>query len=859
MAKVPNPKKELQTSHREFATVAAIIWFGLFVLTFLSLVSFNPDDVGWLKNYQNETPTNVIGWLGATWSGILFFGIGLAAYLVPALFLAASVGLFMHHIWHWGWKSLWSVVLLLSAACLLHLQPFIGKQWATDMGNVGPGGFVGKMVGEDLLARMILGKGGSAIVLTMFYICSLLMLFNLNLKQVAITAWEMYLEYRKRKEEALAESSPFEKLSAQERAIEKRRQELQKQLLRDEGNRPKPMIEPRINDTTSTTPLSAKEKRELARKSKPEPEPKSEPAPKPEPQPEPIPTPEPVLAAAATTPGDDEKEKKEKALPAIHDNTRRSRSKEKLPAAEKKNDFSTYQLPTMELLQANSPDKRPVTNYDELRANSQLLVSTLAEFGIEVEPGEITKGATITRYEVKPADGVRVDKISSLQRDIARVMKAERVNILAPIPGKDTVGIEVANSKKAPIVLRDLFETTEWGRAGAKIPIAIGKDVYGQTLVTDLAEMPHLLIAGTTGSGKSVSINCILMSFLFKFKPDELRLILVDPKQVELQVYNTIPHLVVPVVTDPKKVLLALKWIIKEMEDRYKILAKCGVRNIHSFNNRPRGKTPEQGQLDLGAAVAPAAKTEDSVEVGDNPEEKLQVKVPRDDEIHIPDRLPYIVLVIDELADLMQTAPADVESAIARLTAKARAAGIHLILATQTPRREVITGVIKTNVPSRIAFQVPSALDSRVILDENGAENLLGKGDLLYLPPGSSKLTRGQGAFVSDDEVKKVVDFCAAQGEPQFHPEIHNRLSRETEEGEEVSADDYELLIKSLEVLRQEKRASTSLLQRRLRLGYNRAAWVMDHFEGLGIVGPENGAKPRELLVDLDTYELPQQ
>lgn len=839
MAKAPAAKAKEPVLHRELATVAAIVWFGLFVLTFLSLVSFSSDDLDLFNTHHNDTPTNFIGWLGAYWSGGLFLGLGLAAYIVPVLFLAASIGLFMHSQWMWRWKLLWSFLLLISAACLLHLQPVIGWQWCKEINTIGPGGFVGKMIGEDLLSKLLLGKGGSGIVLGMVYIASLILLFNLNLKQIFLTAWQMYLDYRKQKEDQIAANDPLAHFSAQERALKRKQLELEKQISRQGVLKPEPAVEPRIIDTTSAP--TASEKKESARKAKVI-----------EPKPEPVP--EPVAEVKA---------EKEKPVPGITDNTisRKTRPKDKDTSAHASSpgsgqDFSQYQLPTLEMLHANSPDKRPVTNREELLENAKKLVETLEQFGIEVTAGEITKGATITRYEVKPAEGVRVDKITSLQRDICRVMKAERVNILAPIPGKDTVGIEVANTNKAPIVLRDLFEAHEWTGAGSKIPLALGKDVYGHTLVADLAEMPHLLIAGTTGSGKSVCINCILMSFLYHFKPDELRLILVDPKQVELQVYNTVPHLVVPVVTDPKKVLLALRWVIKEMEDRYKILAKVGLRNITSFNARPRVK---QQTLDLGGAGSKPDLEKVADEESEEGEEKLQVRVPRDDEVHIPDRLPYIVVVIDELADLMQTAPADVESAIARLTAKARAAGIHLILATQTPRREVITGVIKTNVPSRIAFQVPSALDSRVILDENGAENLLGKGDLLYLPPGSAKFVRGQGAFVSDDEVKRVVDFCAAQGEPQFTPEIHNKLNRGEGDGEEVSTEDYELLVKSIEILRQEKRASTSLLQRRLRLGYNRAAWVMDHFEGLGIVGPENGAKPREILVDLDTYELPSQ
>jgi S-DNA-T family DNA segregation ATPase FtsK/SpoIIIE len=363
--------------------------------------------------------------------------------------------------------------------------------------------------------------------------------------------------------------------------------------------------------------------------------------------------------------------------------------------------------------------------------------------------------------------------------------------------------------------------------------------------------MPHLLIGGTTGSGKSVCINCILMSFLFRFTPEELRLILIDPKQVEMQVYNDIPHLVVPVVTDPKKVMLALRWVINEMEKRYRILAKVGVRNIASFNSRVRETTPAEPEPQLELNVTPDAGDEEDDEVPSAP-----IRVPRDTDIVIPDRLPYIVVIVDELADLMQTAPADVESAIARLTAKARAAGIHLIVATQTPRREVVTGVIKTNIPARIAFQVPSGLDSRVIMDENGAENLLGRGDLLYRPPGVARMTRGQGAFVSDEEVAAVVKFTANQAEAEFVAEIHDKLAGRAPADIRLTEADRELIIEAFEVIRQEKRASTSNLQRRMRLGYNRAAYVIDYLEKAGVLAPGEGAKPREILVDLETYEL---
>src|SRR5207237_414166 len=391
----------------------------------------------------------------------------------------------------------------------------------------------------------------------------------------------------------------------------------------------------------------------------------------------------------------------------------------------------------------------------ELERVKQFLIDTLAQFGIAVAPGDITKGPTITRYEVYPAKGVRVDKIVSLERDLARATRAERINILAPIPGKDTVGIELANTRKATVKLRDLLQSADWDEAKshAKITLSLGKDVYGKAIITDLAQMPHLLVAGTTGSGKSVCINSMIASILFRFTPKELQLIMIDPKVVELQVYASLPHLRYPVITDSKKVLLVLRALIEEMEKRYKIFARVGVR---------------------------------------------------------------------------------------------------IIFATQTPRADVITGVIKANIPSRIAFQVASKIDSRVILDENGADRLLGQGDMLYLPPSTSRLIRAQGVLVTDHELHRVVDIVSAQSPPALDQSMHEKLEAASGATDDVTAEDEELVEKCIEIIRQEKRASTSLLQRRLRLGYTRAARIVDILEQRGILGPGEGAKPREILVDLD-------
>ncbi|PYM03310.1 MAG: hypothetical protein DMF13_04640, partial [Verrucomicrobia bacterium] len=526
---------------------------------------------------------------------------------------------------------------------------------------------------------------------------------------------------------------------------------------------------------------------------------------------------------------------------------RPAKSKPSMAVAEARRfDAENYVVPNIDLLDEHDPEGRGGADPAELEQVQAVLIETLGQFGIAVAAGDITKGPTITRYEVYPAKGVRVDKIVSLERDLARATRAERINILAPIPGKDTVGIEIANTRKIKVTLRELMQSADWEEAKrrCKLPLALGKDVYGNVIIADLAQMPHLLIAGTTGSGKSVCINALIASILFRFTPEELRFIMIDPKVVEMQIYEKLPHLAFPVVTDPKKVLIALRWLSEEIDRRYKIFARVGMRNITSFNARPPKKTQKELDDDVVAGVADAGPRSASAATG--------IRVPREGELIIPDKLPYIVLIIDELADLMQTAPADVESSIARMAAIARAAGIHLIVATQTPRADVITGVIKANIPSRIAFQVASKIDSRVILDENGADRLLGQGDMLYLPPSTSRLIRAQGVLVTDDEIRELVDFVSKQAAPGFDSAMQEKLQSGTIPAEDVSEEDEELVEKCLEIIRQEKKASTSLLQRRLRLGYTRAARIVDILEQRGILGPGEGAKPREILVDLD-------
>ncbi len=518
--------------------------------------------------------------------------------------------------------------------------------------------------------------------------------------------------------------------------------------------------------------------------------------------------------------------------------------------------IGNYQLPPLDFLQHADMTLKPTETKEELMANAQLMKNTLAQFDIEVALGDITKGPTITRYELHPAPGVKLEKITALNNNIAAALKAERINILAPVPGKSSVGIEVPNRVKTKVIMRDLLESDEWKNSKARIPLALGKDVYGVPVISDLAEMPHILIAGSTGSGKSVCINSIVASLLYKFSPDQLRFVMIDPKVVELQQYNALPHLVVPVVTDPKKVILALRWVVNEMEKRYQIFARVGVRNIKSFNDRPKDKPLPPVELEL-----PLSVTKEKVEAGADGfavQIDEQIVVPRDEDIIIPEKLSYIVCIIDELADLMLVAPADVEMCIARITQMARAAGIHCIVATQRPSVDVITGVIKANIPARIAFQVASKVDSRTILDAMGADKLLGKGDMLYLPPGSAKLIRAQGVLITDEEINQCVDFIAKQGKPSYELEIHNALQKaagttpQAFDAEEGEGEDEELIEQCIEVIRSEQKASVSLLQRRLKIGYGRAARIMDVLEERGYVGPSKGAEPRDILIDLD-------
>ena len=494
-----------------------------------------------------------------------------------------------------------------------------------------------------------------------------------------------------------------------------------------------------------------------------------------------------------------------------------------------------YKLPPLELLDPPEGEQIKIDK-DTLHANSLILQKKLEDFGVEGEVVAVRPGPVITMYEFKPAPGVKVRRIVMLADDLAMALRAVSVRILAPIPGESVVGIEIPNPRREMVYLREVIEHDAYRNSDSKITLALGKDIGGTPFSTDLAKMPHLLVAGATGTGKSVSINAMILSILFKSSPQDVKFIMVDPKMLELTAYEDIPHQLVPVVTDPKKAAAALFWAMEEMDRRYRLMREKGARNIDNYNRTLEKESGnKKGVIDLTEAE-PMEELPPPAFGG-----SLSKDMPL---IHA--KMPRIVIIIDELADLMMTVGRDIEEYITRLAQKARAAGIHLILATQRPSVDVITGLIKANFPARISFQVTSRIDSRTILDSMGSEKLLGNGDLLFLPPGTARLTRVHGAFVSDQEVLKVMKFIKAQGRPIYRPEVLE-AKKETEAAAAVDEEYDEMYDQAVAIVTETQQASISMVQRRLRVGYNRAARMIEQMERDRVVGPADGARPREV------------
>jgi DNA segregation ATPase FtsK/SpoIIIE, S-DNA-T family len=877
--------RKTSSPHHGWNDVIGVALLALALLLFISQLSFDRYDLSFIARPVNSPAHNWIRLPGAYMAYASFFLLGITAYILPwllALFGIAHLLNFFSYVRERLWWSLiWSIVLLVSITGVLCVADGSGAHgdFRKFIGAPSLGGLLGIITyGQTLKYNFgfsLLGPIGATIVYATLCLISLLFLTNFRLGEWIRALLE---KLEKEKVPAREEKSPQETaLERRARDLEKQAKQLQEQVARSGlGADMQPVPEPTVRDLSVP---QAKGPR-IRKTTLPEPGKSVESALADEGQV--IPAKEIVAATteeilgkksegseksdetkpdeAKITDGEKgdteklEKPEEEKAEPEIKiTGIMPARPKPKKPkpiTVAQTPMIGNYQLPSMDFLQLPDMTIKPTESKEELMANARLMQQTLGQFDIDVSLGDITKGPTITRYELHPAPGVKLEKITALSNNIAAALKAERIHILAPVPGKSSVGVEVPNIVKTKVIMRDLLESDEWRNTKAKIPLALGKDVYGHPIVADLTEMPHLLIAGSTGSGKSVCINAIIASLLYRFSPDQLRFVMIDPKVVELQHYNALPHLVVPVVTDPKKVILALRWVVNEMEKRYQIFARVGVRNIATFNSRPNKKlVPQEPELPL---MSKKEKVEPGAE-GFAVEVDEEIVVPREEDIVIPEKLSYIVVIIDELADLMLVAPADVEMAIARITQMARAAGIHCIVATQRPSVDVITGVIKANIPARIAFQVAAKVDSRTILDAMGADKLLGKGDMLYLPPGSAKLIRAQGALITDQEIQSIVDFIAKQGKPNYDLEIHQQLSKPAASDIPSGIDEDEDLIQDcIEVIRSEQKASVSLLQRRLRLGYTRAARIMDELENRGIVGPSKGAEPRDILIDLD-------
>ncbi len=494
-----------------------------------------------------------------------------------------------------------------------------------------------------------------------------------------------------------------------------------------------------------------------------------------------------------------------------------------------------YKLPPLELLDPPEGEQIKIDK-DTLHANSLILQKKLEDFGVEGEVVAVRPGPVITMYEFKPAPGVKVRRIVMLADDLAMALRAVSVRILAPIPGESVVGIEIPNPRREMVHLREVIEHESYRSSDSKITLALGKDIGGTPFCTDLAKMPHLLVAGATGTGKSVSINAMILSILFKSSPQDVKFIMVDPKMLELTAYEDIPHQLVPVVTDPKKAAAALFWAMEEMDWRYRLMREKGARNIDNYNRTLEKEiSNKKGVIDLTEAEP----------MEELPAPAFGGSLSKDMPL-VHAKMPRIVIIIDELADLMMTVGRDIEEYITRLAQKARAAGIHLILATQRPSVDVITGLIKANFPARISFQVTSRIDSRTILDSMGSEKLLGDGDMLFLPPGTARLTRVHGAFVSDQEVLKVMKFIKAQGRPAYRPEVLE-AKKETEAAAAVEEDYDEMYDQAVAIVTETQQASISMVQRRLRVGYNRAARMIEQMERDRVVGPADGARPREV------------
>jgi S-DNA-T family DNA segregation ATPase FtsK/SpoIIIE len=777
---------------------------GIFLL--LTLASFNANDVSW-NSYSSQGGTqNLGGCLGAQAADLFFSCVGMASFLVPlALLHMAYTLLRFTEIRLRSYKLLAFGGLIFTLSTLFAFS----QETVTLFGQQLPtGGAVGLMT-VRLLKRTV-GATGALLLLLPLMAASIMILSHFSFVEFAV----QQLETAKKKWAAWRK----------QRALEQ--QEQRKEKAREEAKpAPQPSPDAPQIKPAAIAPLTNvfKQIREKTQQAKPS-----------------GPMIKPAVAAPMATAFKKVVEKK-------RESAKSAAAQESLKFIKAEDDFRT---PPFSLLDTPPPAEKKLDN-DALTTNARLLEKKLKDYGINGEVVEICPGPVITMYEFSPAPGIKISRISGLSDDLTMALQAMSIRIVAPIPGKGVVGVEVPNRDRDMVFLSEIFNCEEFHHNKMKLPLALGKDIAGIPVVTDLAKAPHLLVAGSTGSGKSVSINTMILSLLYMFEPRDVRMIMVDPKMLEFSMYEGIPHLLLPVVTEPKKASLALKWAVNEMERRYRLLSDKGVRNIDSYNKKLAGEALEREELNSLPEAEIIEDLEELAEEGEGSGETSPF-VPDETDALEHSHMPYIVVIVDELADLMMVAGREVEEHIARLAQKARASGIHLILATQRPSVDVITGLIKANLPSRISFQVTSKVDSRTILDTNGAETLLGAGDMLFMPPGTSRLQRIHGAFVSDAEVQRVVDFLRKQGKPQYDKSLLEMKDTDEKGG---MGDDEELderWVDALRLVAETKQASISMVQRRLRIGYNRAARIIEMMESEGMVAPSDGtSKPREIYLDI--------
>jgi len=756
------------TEHRRLNESIGLLLAVIAILIGLSLVSFTSDDPSFniaRSPVLNTKAHNFVGVVGAYFADGFFQLLGYSSYLIP-IFLG---------VYAFYWLASWpvrTVAARVTGALLLIVTLSTMLSWSPSFprvdGQLPAGGLAGRVI-EDNLEGLV-NPAGAAVILIAAFFASLFLTTTFSFEWAMgilkprfafISAWsERYAAWNE--ERKLAEAL---------RRSEQRKVPKKQMIAQSRERIAIPEKEPEIADVPPPVlprvfkPASIIAPTQLAS----------------------APRAATATAKASTKPGD----------------------------------TTIAQLPPTTLL--NIPVALAPINEEELRQRALSVEGKCREFEVDGTIQHIHPGPVVTTFEFKPEPGIKYSKITGLGDDLCLALEAESVRI-DRMPGKSTVGIEVPNDKRATIMLRELLESAEYSHSNFKLPLALGKDITGKLVVTDLQKMPHLLTAGSTGTGKSVSINAMILSLLYHSRPDQMKMILIDPKRLELGLYQDIPHLLVPVVTEPKIAQNALRWAVVEMEARYKKLAKRGVRNLEAYNEQIR-QLPIPG---LG------------LESNDLDNER--------------DPLPYIVIVIDELADLMMTAAREVEEYITRLAQMARAVGIHLILATQRPSVDVITGLIKANFPARVSFRVATKTDSRTILDSNGAEQLLGRGDMLFLPPGSARLMRVHGPLITEDEVIKVVDFLKTQGKPIYNTRILEEAPEESADGAETDGELDELYTDAVNVVLEMGKASTSALQRRLRVGYGRAASLIDGMERAGIVGPPDGSKPRAVLIKREDF-----